>query len=262
MAQRIARLLVFACLCAVAATWVGAAHAHGVTLKIQHALPEDSAFHSRFLLPWKEKLEKESNGYLRIQVFPAAATADKPALYEQVKDRSADIVWTSVAEGTRRFPGFEVFNLPLPTHSATGSSRALWEYVQANNLARREFSGVRLLAVQLAPKLLTRGDSASPATQADLFVLAMNAEAYRSLSDEIKRVITANSGAETSALLGKIFDDRQASLPGPKTEISTATALTQTAIDRRIQELDQRGLDGKELLESARALLAQFDPAK
>jgi TRAP-type C4-dicarboxylate transport system substrate-binding protein len=259
MTLHLTRVLMFLWLCAIAAPWIGAAHAHGVTLKIHHAQPEDSAFHSRFLLPWKEKLEKESNGYLRIQVFPTLATSDKPALYEQVKDRNADIVWASIAEGTRRFPGFEVFNLPLPTHSAKGSSRALWEYVQANNLARREFSGVRLLAVQLAPKPLARRDSSSASTQSDLFVLVMNAETYRSLSEEIKRVITANSGADTSALLGKLFDDSQTVLPEQKTETS-ATAVAQTAIEQRIQELNQRGLEGKELLESARALLAQFDP--
>jgi Bacterial extracellular solute-binding protein, family 7 len=259
MTQRLARVLMISCLCAIAAPWMGHAQAHGVTLKIQHALPEDSAFHSRFLLPWKNKLEKESNGYLRIQVFPAVATQDKPALYEQVKDRSADIVWTSVGDGKRRFPGFEVFKLPLTTHSAKGSSRALWEYVQVNNLARKEFSGVRLLAVQLAPKSLSGDDSTSPTAHADLFVLAINAEAYRSLSDEIKRVITANSGADSSALLGKIFDDNQVASPGTKTE-GIANAMVQTAFEQRVQELDQLGLDGKGLLESARALLAQFDP--
>jgi Bacterial extracellular solute-binding protein, family 7 len=259
MTQGLARVLMLAIFCAITAPWMGDTHAHGVTLKILHALPEDSAFHSRFLLPWKEKLEKESNGYLRIQLFPAVATGDKPTLYEQVKDRRADIVWTSVGEGTRRFPGFEVFSLPLPTHSSKGSSRALWEYVQANNLARREFSGVRLLAVQFAPKPPADDTSTSPTAHADLFVLAINAEAYRSLSDEIKRVITANSGAETSAFLGKIFDDSQVASPGTKTE-GIANAMAQTAFEQRVQELDQRGLDGKALLESARALLAQFDP--
>jgi TRAP-type C4-dicarboxylate transport system substrate-binding protein len=250
--------------------------AHGVTLKIHHFLPADSVFHNQFLLPWKEKLEKESNGYLRIQIYPAMQMGGNPSqLYDQVKNRTADIVWTSIGPEAGRFPAFEVFNLPLMTNSAKGSNRALWEYIQMHNLARKEFAGVRLLAVHVSrvgpgdkAQAIPEDDLNSPLLASEMFIFAMNAEAYKSLSDEIKKVLGANSGAETSAWLGKILEDGQASAgklaDGEGGALAADRALwqqrAQRTIENRIHELDQRGLDGKELVESARALLAEYDP--
>jgi TRAP-type C4-dicarboxylate transport system substrate-binding protein len=222
-------------------------HAHGVTLKVHHFLPADSPFHTQFLLPWLAKLEEESHGLLRFQVSPAM---EGTPLYNQVKDRTADIVWTGVGNPPGRFPAFEVFKLPLAMHSSEGSSRALWEYVQTNDFARKEFAGVRLLAVQVS-----RGAPNDKAIDiSDIFIFAMNAEAYKSLSDELKKVIAANSGAETSAWLGKALG---ASGGAPKDQ-----QRAQSLLDEKIKELDQHGLDGKALIESARALLTEHDPRK
>ena len=235
--------------------------AHGVTLKIQHCLPADSKFNTRFLLPWKEKLENESDGHLRIQIYPAMQLCGSPSqLYDQVRDRTADIVWTSVDNEARRFPAFEVFNLPLMTNTARGSNRALWEYVQIHNLAKREFAGVRLLAVHVST-VRSRDNSEAPpegdsksALLNDVFIFAMNSDVYKSLPDELKKVIGTNSGADTSEWLGKVLEDSQASAIGHAGEDSALRhRRAESTIEDRIKELDQRGLDGKELVESARA---------
>lgn len=271
-----ARSIVFAFVFGMALQWTTEVRAHGVTLKIHHFLSPDSPFHVQFLVPWKEKLEKDSDGHLRIQVYPAMGLGGNPSqLYDQAKDRTVDIVWTAVDYEAWRFPAFEVFNLPFVTHSANASSRALWRYVQKHNLAKTEFAGVRVLAVGVFPAAsgdadarLYKGD-ASPALP-NLFVLVMNADAYKSLPDELKAVINANSGVEISASLGKMFDDSVAVAPasanGERSAQAAELALTQqraeSAIDKRIQELDRRGLDGRELVESARALLAEYDAPK
>ena len=248
MPRRRSQLLIVALVCMLAPLWPGAARAHGVTLKLHHFLPADSPFHTKFLLPWLEKVENESHGLLRFQVFPALPMGQ---LYDQVKDRAADVVWTAVGNPAGRFPAFEVFNLPFTIHSAQGSSRALWEYVQANDLAKKEFAGVRLLAVQVA----TLESNEKARVLSGVFIFAMNSAAYKSLSDELKKVIIANSGAETSAWLGKILGANSAGT-SPASQPSAPSV-----IDARIKELDQRKLDGKELVESARALLAEFDSA-
>ena len=184
----------------------------------------------------------------KFQVFSALPVGQ---LYDQVKDRAADVVWTAVGNPAGRFPAFEVFNLPFTTHSAQGSSRELWGYVQVNDLANKEFVGVRLLAVRVAA--LESNEKVRLLSGAFLF--AMNSAAYKSLSDELKKVIIANSGAETSAWLGKI-------LGASSTGTSPASQPSAPSmIDARINELDRRGLDGKESVESARALLAEFDSA-
>ena len=74
----------------------------------------------------------------------------------------------------------------------------------------------------------------------------MNSAAYKSLSDALKKVIIAYSGAETSAWLGKILG---ASSAGTS---PTSQPSAPSMIDAGINELDRRGLDGKELAASAR----------
>ena len=254
------RSMVFAFACALALQWTTEACAHGVTLRIHHALSEDSPFQTRFLVPWKEKLERESDGHLRIQLYPAMRLGGDPSqLYDQAKDRTVDIVWTAVGYEAGRFPAFEVFNLPLGTQNAKASSRALWRYVQRHNVARTEFGGVRVLAVGVAPAAYD-GDPKSGLPEPNLFVFVMNGDVYKSLPDELKGVISANSGAETSAWLGTIFDDSVVATHSGNgdsaTDLMRAQQRVQGAVDRRIQELNRRGLDGRGLVDSARALLA------
>jgi TRAP-type C4-dicarboxylate transport system substrate-binding protein len=262
MSQQLSRLLIVVLLGVTASLWSRNVLAHGVTLKVRHFLPADSPFHTQFLLPWKEKLEKESSGYLRIQIFPEMGLGGSAAdLYDQAKDRTADIVWTVAAEG--RFPAFEVFELPFAIYSASGASKALWEYVQVQNLAKKEFPGLRLLAVQVAAMKSRQDAGGSTALMhSKVFVLAMNLELYKSLSDEAKKVIIANSGAETSAWLGKILDDTEATALPLRNPPASATEklLWLRTFEERIKQLDARGLDGNELIDSARALLIENDP--
>jgi TRAP-type transport system periplasmic protein len=234
------------------------AFAHGVTLKVHHFLPADSPLHTQVLLPWQQKMEKESNGYLRIHIYPAMQMGGEPSqLYDQVKDGAADIVLLAVGHHIGRFPSVEVFNLPFRMQSSQGSSRALWEYIEANNLARLELKGIRLLAVLVSAP----GASETSGTIPEIYLLAMNSATYRSLSDALKAVISANSGAATSALFGKTVDDG-AGLHAPMAMDEASQQRAQLAIDARIKDLDRADLNGKELVESAHALIVEYDPAK
>jgi TRAP-type C4-dicarboxylate transport system substrate-binding protein len=267
VSRGLTRLVIVALVCVIALYWASEACAHGVTFKIHHYLPADSPFHIQFLLPWKEKLERESDGHLRIQIYPAMQLGGSPSqLYDQVRDRTADIVWTLVDNDARRFPAFEVFNLPLMTNTARGANRALWEYVQIHNLAKREFAGVRLLAVHVSTvrsrensETVSAGDSKS-ALLNDVFIFAMNSDVYKNLPDELKKVVGTNSGAGTSVWLGKVLEENQAEPVGHAGDDSALRHRhAENTIEDRIKELDQRGLDGKGLVESARALLAEHD---
>jgi TRAP-type C4-dicarboxylate transport system substrate-binding protein len=158
--------------------WAATANGHGVTLKVHHELPADSPFHTQFLVPWAQKLEKESGGRLRFRLFPALQMGGTtPQLYDQVEEGGADIVWAGVGHAPERFPAVEVFELPFAANSAQGFSRALWEYVRLNDLARKELDGVRLLAVGRhdAPQLHLRGKRVQAA--ADLAGLKIGAPA-------------------------------------------------------------------------------------
>jgi TRAP-type C4-dicarboxylate transport system substrate-binding protein len=69
--KHVGYLLGIAAMAILASLWGGPAAAHGVTLKVHHALPADSPFHTQFLVAWAEKVESESAGRLRIQLLPA-----------------------------------------------------------------------------------------------------------------------------------------------------------------------------------------------
>ena len=142
---QIIRLTGLTCLTAMALS--GAAQAQEITLKLHHFLPPMSPFHSKFMAAWADKVTKQSNGRMKVQVYPSMQLGGTPSqLYDQVKDGVVDIAWTVAGYSAGRFPAFEVFELPFMVNSASGGSRALWEYVHVNKLDKTEFKDVKLLA--------------------------------------------------------------------------------------------------------------------
>jgi TRAP-type C4-dicarboxylate transport system substrate-binding protein len=85
-----------------------------VVLKLHHFLPPTANAHVRFLAPWARKVETESGGRLRIDLFPSMQLGGTAAqLYDQARDGIADIVWTLPGLTPGRFPKIEVFELPF-----------------------------------------------------------------------------------------------------------------------------------------------------
>jgi TRAP-type transport system periplasmic protein len=120
--------------------------AQDVVLKVHHMLPPPSTAHSKFILPWCEKLSAESGGKLRCQVYPAMQLGGTPQqLFDQARDGVADVIWTLPGYTAGRFPKVEAFELPFAAGSAETTSRALWDYVQQNDTD--EFKDVHLLAL-------------------------------------------------------------------------------------------------------------------
>jgi TRAP-type C4-dicarboxylate transport system substrate-binding protein len=118
------------------------AQAQTVTLKVHHFLPATSNVHNNIILPWCDKVAKESGDKLKCQIYPSMQLGGTPAqLFDQAKDGVADIVWTLQTYSAGRFTKSEVFELPFFTHTGKGSSQAFWEYVQKNALD--EYKGVK-----------------------------------------------------------------------------------------------------------------------
>ena len=66
-----------------------------VTLKVHHFLPPSSTAHAKFIVPWCDKIAKESNNRMKCQIYPAMQLGGTPAqLFDQAKDGVADIIWT------------------------------------------------------------------------------------------------------------------------------------------------------------------------
>ncbi|MFD1382061.1 TRAP transporter substrate-binding protein [Rhodanobacter aciditrophus] len=116
------------------------------TLKLHHFLPPMSMAHSKFLQPWAEKVEAESEGRIDIELFPAMQLGGKPPqLFDQVRKGISDITWTVGGYTPGRFPKATVFELPFMPGSAKATSMALQEYAEQE--MQDELKDVHVLAM-------------------------------------------------------------------------------------------------------------------
>lgn len=101
-----------------------------VTMRMHHFMGGVSPGHREFMVPWSKKVEAESGGRIKIDVFPSMQLGGAPPqLFDQAKDGVVDIVWTLPGYTANRFPVSEVFELPfVGAKSAKANSRALQDF--------------------------------------------------------------------------------------------------------------------------------------
>ena len=102
------------------------------------------------------------------------------------------------------------------------------------------------------------------------FVFAMNKAAYDKLPDDLKKVIDANSGIETAAMMGRVMDEGdkiglQIAQKAGNNNITLDEAETQRWKDTAAPlveaweaEMAGKGIDGKALVAEARALIDKY----
>ena len=146
MTHQIIRRSLLAALAALSALAAVPAQAQTVTLRLHQMLPATATIPARAIVPWVQKVEAESGGKIKVQVFNAMQLGGAPPqLFDQAKDGVVDITWTVLGYTPGRFPKTEVFELPFMSSSGESSSRALQEYVE--KFAADEFKDVKLIAV-------------------------------------------------------------------------------------------------------------------
>ena len=123
-----------------------AAQAQTTTLRFHQMLPPQAAVPAFAIKPWAEKVEKESGGRIKVQLYPTMQLGGRPPeLFDQAKDGVVDLIWTVLGYTPGRFPKSEVFELPFTSGSAEASSKAFQEYVET--YVMDEFKDVKLIAV-------------------------------------------------------------------------------------------------------------------
>jgi TRAP-type transport system periplasmic protein len=108
------------------------AGAQEVSMRLHHFMGGVSPGHREFLVPWSKKVEAESGGRIKIDVFPSMQLGGAPPqLFDQARDGVVDLVWTLPGYTANRFPLSEVFELPfVAAKRAMSNSRALQEFSQ------------------------------------------------------------------------------------------------------------------------------------
>jgi TRAP-type C4-dicarboxylate transport system substrate-binding protein len=80
-----------------------------VALKLHHSFSAVSGAHERFLVPWARKVESDSQGRIRVDIFPSMQLGGSPAhLYDQVRDGMTDLAWLLPSNTPGRFARIEV----------------------------------------------------------------------------------------------------------------------------------------------------------
>jgi TRAP-type C4-dicarboxylate transport system substrate-binding protein len=320
------------------------ADAQEVTLRVHQFLPAQAPVPRNFIAPWAKKVEEESKGRIKVELFPTMQLGGSPPqLYDQAKDGVVDIVWTLPGYTPGRFPRTEAFELPFIAGNAEQTSQAAWDFYEKH--LKDEFKEVKVIAVHThgpglihakgngvrkledmkgmklraptriinelmktlgatpvgmpvpqMPEALSRGvidgtvvpwEVTTPLKVAELvnthttfagnrslyvafFVFAMNQKKYDSLPADLKKVIDANSGKETSKWVGKVMDEGDApGLEAAKKRNNTIVELdskevarwkeaSQPVVDGWIKEMDGKGANGKQLVEDARAMIAKY----
>lgn len=136
------------------------AAAQEVTLRLHQFLPPQSTVPAEILTPWAQKVEADSGGRIRIEIYSSMALGGKPAdLYDQAREGVVDLVYTLVGYTPGRFPRVEVFELPFMMTNAEATSRAYWT-LHEEEMKDTDFRDTRILATWVhGPGLIhVRGD--------------------------------------------------------------------------------------------------------
>jgi TRAP-type transport system periplasmic protein len=117
-----------------------------VTLKLHHFLPPVSNGHAKMLAPWAKKIEADSAGKIKIDIYPSMQLGGTPPqLYDQARDGVVDIIWTLPGSTPGRFPTTEVFELPfIGAERGVVNAKAAQEF--ADTYLKDEVKDVKILS--------------------------------------------------------------------------------------------------------------------
>lgn len=122
-----------------------AAMAQEVTLKMHQFLPPQANVPKLVLDVWADKVEKDSEGRIKIDRYGAMALGGKPPeLIDQAIDGAVDIVWSVNGFTPGRFPRTEVFELPFMVSDARAASSAYWQMFE-EHMKDTDFKNLKIL---------------------------------------------------------------------------------------------------------------------
>jgi TRAP-type C4-dicarboxylate transport system substrate-binding protein len=123
-----------------------AAVSQEVTLRLHTFIPPVANPVKHFLIPWANKIAKDSNGRIKVQVYPSMQLGGKAEqLLQQVRDGVVDIVWTLPGFTPGVMPKLEIFELPFLHRNTHSTVMALQDYVPLH--MKKEFEPYHVLLV-------------------------------------------------------------------------------------------------------------------
>lgn len=113
--------------------------------KLHHLLSAQSPAHKLMLEPWARQVEANSNGMVKIEIFPSMSLGGRPAeLVSQARDGVVDLVWTVNGYTPGLFPRTEVMELPTVfVNDPKAANLALFDLFESD--LRQEYTGLEIM---------------------------------------------------------------------------------------------------------------------
>ena len=136
-------------LAATTLTAASALSAQEVTLRFQHFVSPLSANPIGFMQPWAEAIEEQSEGRIRVELYPFMQLGGSAqSQYDLIRDGAIDGGWVIPGYQPGRFPAAEALELPFMTpKNAEAASRAAWHFTQEHLMD--DFADVHVIAAHM-----------------------------------------------------------------------------------------------------------------
>jgi len=123
--------------------------AQEVTLRFQHFVSPKSANPTYFMQPWADKIEADSDGRIKVELYPFMQLGGKASeQYDLIRDGAIDGGWVIPGYQPGRFPEAEALELPfMTTKSGEEASVAAWNFTQKHLMD--DFADVHVIAAHM-----------------------------------------------------------------------------------------------------------------
>jgi TRAP-type C4-dicarboxylate transport system substrate-binding protein len=116
-----------------------------IILKFAHPWSPKHAQQTQLFEPWAKTIEEQTNGQVKIKIFPGGALGKPGQIYSMVEKGLADIGHDLHDYTPGRFPITSVFELPFMIKTAEHGSEAIWQAYEKIPALQKEYQGVKLL---------------------------------------------------------------------------------------------------------------------
>jgi len=110
------------------ALMAGSAQAAEVELALSHWVPATHPLQPLGMEPWAKSIEEDSNGRIKITIYPSQQLGAAPDHYDMARDGIVDIAFINPGYQAGRFPIISAAELPFQASNAKGGSRAVAEW--------------------------------------------------------------------------------------------------------------------------------------
>jgi TRAP-type C4-dicarboxylate transport system substrate-binding protein len=255
------------------------------TLRMAHLWPAGSAVNQDIYQAWANQVEQESNGQIKVEIYPSQTLAKADQAYDAAANGIADISVTLQGYTAGRFPLTEIVQLPGVANSASQGACILQTLYDEGDIVG-EYSDTHVLFMfTTGPAYLHTRDTEirtpadlqglrirRPSEVAGEMLASMGAQPLGMPAPDIytalQAVIDDNSGMAWALKAGQVFGEldkagrEEAEAQGdtihvvedPLNDPAWAAPLKQ-GTENYLKRLEERGLDNaKEVYEKALAL--------